>query len=318
MIVNYDVVGVCSRSFSNNQFLREELLKRFPNAKFNDSGLTLSGNALVEFLEGCKGAIIALEFLDSDLIKKLPNLQYIGKYGVGLDKIDLDALEANDIKLGWTPGVNSSAVAELTIALSLDIVRKVTTSIDSARLMEWTQIIGGQLSSLKYGIIGCGHVGSKVARLAAGFGCEVFICDVKDKSELCNDFNIRQLPFENLLSTCDIVSIHIPYNRDTENLFDNKSLGLMKDGAYLINTARGGIVDEDALLDCLNNGKLSGAAFDVLKFEPPVNDNFINHNKTIVTTHIGGSSQEAIKAMGLAAIRGLTDNTNATYYKEFI
>ncbi|MZI95802.1 hypothetical protein F9817_21695 [Vibrio sp. CAIM 722] len=318
MMVCEDIIGVCSRSFSKNVLLRKKLLESFPNARFNDSGETLKGDSLVNFLYDCKGAIIALEYMNRELINRLPNLRYIGKYGVGLDKIDLDALDEKNIKLGWTPGVNSTSVAELTIALSLNIVRKIINSVDLARGLGWEQVIGGQLSSLTFGIIGCGHVGTKVAKLATSFGCNVLVCDIKDKSSVCNELGCRQVSFEEILSLSDLVSLHVPYKSDTRNLIDAWSLEKMKNGAYLVNTARGGIADEKAILNALDSGKLLGVALDVLSVEPPVDSSLVNHDRAIVTTHIGGSSHEAIMEMGLSAIKGLLENTKASFYKEYI
>ncbi len=310
-------ISVCSRSFSQHPVLRAELLAQFKHVKFNDEGLRLEGDSLVAFLQDCDGAIIALEAIDHAALAQLPNLKFIGKYGVGLDKLDFDALEEAGVKLGWTPGVNAQNVAELTIALALSIIKNIPTSNQWAENGNWKQIKGRQLSSMTYGIIGCGHVGKALAKLLSCFGAKILVHDIVDYSGFYEQYNITSLPLDELLEQSDILSIHIPKNKRNENLLDTSKIDLMKFGAYMVNTARGGLVDEVAIIEALDKNRLSGVAFDVLETEPPVDLSFIQHPKTYVTTHIAGSSEEAILAMGRAAIQGLSDfypaNTFAKY-----
>ncbi len=310
-----DKIGVCSRSFSRNPLLRRELLKKFENVKFNDAGISLNGDSLVEFLSDCTGAVIALEYIDSDILARLPNLKFIGKYGVGLDKLDFNALDDYDVKLGWTPGVNANSVAELTINMALNIVRNTPESNRYAEKLHWKQITGKQLSSLTFGVIGFGHVGSKVAHLAQAFGCKVKVFDKVDKSKQCAEAGVDFVSFTELLEQSDIISIHVPGNNETYHMLGKSEFSQMKSDSYLINTARGGIINEEDLLVALNQGKIAAAGVDVLEVEPPKKLDFISHPKTFVTTHIGGSSEEAIIAMGLAAIDGLTNYTLASKFE---
>ena len=310
-----DKIAVCSRSFSRNPFLRSELEKQFKNVKFNDQGLSLAGDSLIEFLSDCDGAIVALEYIDEKVLQHLSKLKFIGKYGVGLDKLDFNALDEHNVKLGWTPGVNSTSVAELTMNMALTIVRNTQTSYHSAKNMNWKQVTGKQLSSLTFGVLGFGHVGSKVARLAKAFGCKVKVFDKYDKSIACAEAGVEFVSYKALLEDSDIISIHVPGNQETHHMLGEREFSKMKAGSYLINTARGGIVNEAELLVALNDEKIAAAAFDVLENEPPTDSGFINHSKTFVTTHIGGSSEEAIVAMGLAAISGLTNYKTASEFQ---
>jgi D-3-phosphoglycerate dehydrogenase len=314
---NIDKIGVCSRSFSRNPTLRRELLSKFSNVKFNDKGVSLNGSSLIEFLSDCDGAIVALEYIDNKVLEHLPNLKFIGKYGVGLDKLDFDALDAHDVKLGWTPGVNATSVAELTLNLSLNIVRNTPDSNALAEKKSWKQVTGKQLSSLTVGILGLGHVGSKVACLFNAFGCNVIAHDVLNKEKECQELGIQQVTFSDLLKESDLITIHIPGNESTYHIIGSSEIEQMKDDAFIINTARGGIIDEEAVIKALNTDKLASVAFDVLEVEPPQDLEFIKHPRTFVTTHIGGSSEEAILAMGFAAIDGLSNYTNATFFKKF-
>lgn len=308
-------IGVCSRSFSRNPILRSELQSKFSNVKFNDEGLSLNGDSLVEFLADCDGAVIALEYINDDILSRLPKLKFIGKYGVGLDKLDFDALDKHQVKLGWTPGVNATSVAELTLNMALNIVRNTPASNRNAEDMHWQQITGKQLSSLTFGILGFGHVGTKVAKLAQAFGCNVKVFDKVDKSNECDEMGVGFVSFDELLKQADVLSVHVPGNAETFHILAKAEFDQMKKGSYIVNTARGGIVSEVDLLAALDNGQIAAAGFDVLEIEPPTTLEFISHPKTFVTTHIGGSSEEAILAMGLAAIDGLTNYALASQFQ---
>lgn len=309
-----DKIGVCSRSFSRNKFLRDELQKYFSNVKYNDAGLALNGECLIDFLSDCTGAIVALEYIDEDTLRRLPNLKYIGKYGVGLDKIDFNALDKFGVKLGWTPGVNATSVAELTLNMAITIVRNVNKSHQLASRLEWKQVTGKQLSSLTFGILGYGHVGSTVGSLAKAFGSVVIAHDKVDKSVDCSLSGVDFVSFDELLRRSDILSIHVPGNDETRHMISQPQLHEMRRGSYIINTARGGIINEVDLLKTLVSGQIAAAALDVLEVEPPVDDALIAHENVYVTSHVGGSSEEAIMAMGLAAINGLLDHTTASEF----
>jgi phosphoglycerate dehydrogenase-like enzyme len=312
-----DRVAVCSRSFSSHPILREELLSNFSHVSFNDSGITLAGAELVRFLSGHQKAIVALETLDKSTLSKLPDLKVIGKYGVGLDKLDLRAMDEFQVQMGWTPGVNAQSVAELTVALALNIVRNIYVSRDLVKSQGWKQITGRQLTSMTFGILGCGHVGKAVVKLLRPFGCKIVAHDILDFKEFYQQYDVRSVSFDELLQQADIFSIHLPKNEQTKDLLGRTSLSLLKKGSYLINTARGGLVDEGGLLELLNSGHLAGAALDVFAEEPPKDWTLIQHPSLFVTSHIGGSSEEAILAMGRAAIFGLNHFKKASEYEKF-
>lgn len=307
-------VAVCSRSFSQNKILRTELLEQFPNTKFNDEGVSLNGEALVEFLKDADRAIIALEYLTEDVIQKLPGLKVVGKYGVGLDKLDLQAMSSAGIQLGWTAGVNSVAVAELTLALALDIVRKVSESQAVVAGGAWTQIKGLQLSSLKVGVVGYGHVGSKVARLFKAFGSEVVAYDIKGLEQQMECDGITPTNWGIMVKECDLITLHVPYEKSNHHLIDDEIMSSMKFGSYILNTARGGLIDEVSLLNHLESGQIKAVGLDVFEVEPPVNNPLVGRRDVVVTSHIGGSSKEAILAMGRAAITGLSQFSDALDY----
>jgi len=304
-------IAVCSRSFSKNITLRREITKQYKDVKFNDAGKIFDDDSLISFLSGYDAAIIGLETLNDRVLQKLPNLKVIGKYGVGLDKIDFLACANNGTRIGWRPGVNAVAVAELALNLSLTIVRRSAISNNIVKTGDWQQTVGRELSSLTVGILGCGHVGQAFLKLLSGFGCNVIVHDRLDKLEICNFYGAIQVDFEYLLRNADLISIHLPENAETKHLLGHNFLEEMKNDTYIVNTARGGLLKPYQLLRCLESGKLSGVALDVLPDEPPIETALINHRNCYVTAHIGGSSEEPILNMGMAAINGLKDNKDA-------
>jgi D-3-phosphoglycerate dehydrogenase len=299
-------VAVTSRSFSRHPVLRGELLARYQNVRFNDSGELLEGDALVGFLRGHAKAITALECLDASVFEAVPELRLVSKYGVGLDTIDCDAMARHGVRLVWTPGVNRRSVAELAIAFMIDLMHRVPEATQVTGEGQWRQVIGRQLSDRTVGIIGCGNVGKDVVILLQPFRCRVLTYDIRDYGGFYRQHGVTPVGLEDLLSASDVVTLHVPLDDSTRNMIDRAHLGLMRRDAVLVNTARGGLVDEAVLKTMLEEGRLAGAAFDVLGVEPPEDWGLVQLSNVIVTPHIGGSAEEAILAMGRAAIDGLS------------
>jgi phosphoglycerate dehydrogenase-like enzyme len=298
-------VAVSSRSFSKHPILRSELMKRYSNVKFNDEGQTLSGDSLVEFLTGCDKAITALESIDDFLLARLPNLKVIGKYGVGLDMIDLYAMKRHNVKLGWKGGVNKRSVSELVVSFSIMLLHNAVFANSEVRDGHWYQVKGRQLSDCTFGIIGCGHVGKDVARMLASFNCRIIAYDIANNDIFYQDNDIQSVGLEYLLKTSDVITLHLPLDNSTKNILDKNRLKLIKKNAVLINLARGGLIDEIELKKIISNGGISGLALDVFEIEPPIDNSFSMMKNVLITPHIGGSTEEAIIAMGMAAIEGL-------------
>lgn len=301
-------VAVASRSFSRHAVLRAELLARYPEVTFNDSSVSLSGDALATFLDGHDKAITALEVIDDALLGRLPRLKVIGKYGVGLDMIDMAALRRHGVALGWRGGVNRRSVSELVISAIIALLRHVPQGFDQVRDGGWRQLMGRQLSDKTVGIVGCGHIGKDLAPLLRAFGCRVLAHDIRDFPEFYATHGIEPCGLDALLAESDVVTLHLPFDPSTRGILSAERLALMKPGALLINAARGGLVDEPAVAAALEAGRLGGAFFDVLADEPPVGrKDFFALPNLLVTPHIGGSAEEAVLAMGRAAIAGLDD-----------
>jgi len=298
-------VAVTSRSFSRHKVLRAELLQRYPDVTFNDAGTQLKGGELVRFLAGHERAIIALEEVDEALLAQLPELKVISKFGVGLDKVDLQAMQRRGIRLGWAGGVNRRSVAELVVALSICLLRHVVSGNDLIRSGGWQQLMGRQLSDRTVGIVGCGHIGQEVARLMRAFGCRVMAHDIRDLSVFYVMHGIQDADLEGVLRTADVVTLHLPLDDTTRNILSAERLSWMRPDAILINAARGGLIDQEALAAVLRERRLAGAAFDVFDTEPPGSIDLLRLPNFIATPHIGGHAEEAVLAMGRAAIEGL-------------
>lgn len=303
-----DKVAVCSRSFSRNAVLRATLLERYAHVTFNETGRQLEGDDLVEFLRGHDKAITALERIDEYVLSRLPELKVIGKYGVGLDMIDLKAMRQHGKRLGWISGVNRRSAAELALAFAIVMLRHVPAANREVLSGTWRQHIGGLLSGRTVGIIGCGNIGKDLVKLLKPFGCPVLVNDIRRYDDFYNEHGIEAVTLEALLARADIVTLHVPLDDSTRGILTKEQLALMKPTAVLINAARGGLVDEAALKRALIEKKLAAAAFDVFSEEPPQDTGLLNLPNFLATPHIGGSAEEAILAMGRAAIDGLEVN----------
>ncbi len=298
-------VAVCSRSFSRNENLKAELLQKYPNTKFNSEGKDFTAEELTAFLQGAERAIVGLEKINSDILIKLPDLKIISKYGVGLDSLDLNALRQAQVKLGWTAGVNKRSVSELALGHMLGCLRHLYELNSSVKSGGWNNKIGAQLTEKTIGIVGLGHIGQDLVCLLQAFNVRILANDLLDKSEFANRHNIKMISLEELFSQSDIVTLHVPMNAENHHFVKASLLSKMKSSAILINTARGGLVDETALYTVLSEKKIATAAFDVLEAEPPQNNQLVQLPNFFISPHIGGSTTESTLAMGRAAIDGL-------------
>jgi phosphoglycerate dehydrogenase-like enzyme len=301
-------VAVCSRSFSKNTVLRAELLACYSQVTFNDAGSQLAGDRLVEFLSGHEKAITALEMIDDYVLSRLPELQVIGKYGVGLDMIDFNAMRQHGKRLGWTGGVNRRSVSEMVISFAIAMLRHIPAAQREVLSGTWRQHVGGLLSGRTVGIIGCGFIGKDLVELLQPWGCTLLANDILDFPDFYLHYGVTPVGLEELLQRSDVVTLHVPLDKSTRNMISAERLALMKPSAILINAARGGLVDEAALKAMLVKKLLAAAAFDVFAVEPPQDQELLALPNFLVSPHIGGSAEEATLAMGRAAIDGLDIN----------
>lgn len=231
-----------------------------------------------------------------EIIEKGEKLRVIGRAGAGLDNIDLKAAEEKGIKVLNTPEAPAYAVAELTLGLMISLARQIPFADKTMKEEKWLkkQLIGWQLHGKILGVLGLGNIGEKVARLAKAFGMKILITKrTPPPPELLEELEADFIPLEELLRRSDIITIHVPLTPQTRHLIGEKEIALMKDGAFIINTSRGQIVDEKALCQALKKGKLGGAALDVFETEPPISYDLIKLSNVVCTPHIGAQTVEA-------------------------
>lgn len=233
-----------------------------------------------------------------DRAVKANNLKLIIRAGVGLDNIDVEYARSKGIIVKNTPNASNISVAELVIGHIFNMARFLHNSNISMRKGEWNKkrYQGIEIDGKTLGIIGFGRIGRELAKKANALGMKINFYDVM--GPVMNNEEYRYCDLEQLLSTSDFISLHVPYNKGEKALIGKEEIKKMKDGAYLINCARGGVIDEDALLDGLDSGKLAGAAMDVFMEEPNPNKLLCNHDKVSVTPHIGASTKEAQRKIG--------------------
>jgi D-3-phosphoglycerate dehydrogenase len=303
-------VGVTVGLFARIPVMRDELLAAYPEAKLNEADGVLSEDELIGFLSDCDAAIVGLEPITDRLLAALPRLRVIAKFGVGIEGVDFASLRKYRIRFGYhQAGVNSLSVAELTLAFAICGLRGVSAANQAMRAgLRPRQNLGRQLTGRVFGLHGCGSIGKEVVRLLQPFGCTVFACDVRDYPHFYGQYGVTPVSFEELIARSEVLSLHLPLTPRTKGLYDAAVLSALRDDCILINTSRGGIVDEGALRERLESGKLQAACFDVFAVEPAIDDRLLRNPGLLSTPHIGASAVEARLAMARAAIRGLTEN----------
>ena len=305
------LVAVTSRSFSTNQFLVKKLKESYPNVSLNLTGKTLKENELVKFLASADKAIVGIEIIDKDILDQLPKLKLISKYGVGLNNLDLDECKKRNIQIKFQPGSNKQSVAEFTLLLMLNSLRQVHNNKTEIIEGNWTQAKGQELKGKKIGIIGFGNIGSCLVSLLKPFGNKILFFDERKFSsaeiDKFDDKNLKQASISEVLSTSDIVSIHIPLSSGTKNMINKDAFKQMKESIILINTSRGGIVDEVELYKFLKNNNLAFASFDVFEHEPAFKSPLLKLDNFFASSHRASLTEQGIESMGIAAINGLGD-----------
>jgi len=317
-----DSIAVASRSFSKNNFLITSLKENYASIILNKSGQTLQGDDLVKFLMPANKAIIGIEAITDSLLSQLPNLHVISKFGVGLNNLDLKAMKARGIKLGFTPGVNKQSVAELALTLMLTGLRKIHGNNLDILNGNWSQEKGSELYGKTIGLLGFGNIGMKLAELIQPFKCNILFFDERehthqDIADIASELNldselIHQESLNTVLNESDILSIHLPLLPETENIISINELNQLKPNICIINTARGGVVNEDHLHSFLISNPNAFAGFDVYKEEPALKNPLFTLPNFFGTSHRSSLTNEGINSMGMAAINGLDDNIYIT------
>jgi D-3-phosphoglycerate dehydrogenase len=279
--------------------LRPFLEEKVGEVVYNTTGKPLSAEQLVEMLPGVDGYIAGLDDISAEALNAAADLKVVSRYGVGVNNVDLEAAEANQIVVTNTPGANAKSVAELTVALILNLMRPVIPANAQTRAGEWPRFKGRSLEGKTVGLIGLGAIGKETARRLAGFDCKILAYDIFPDPVFSEEYKITYVQLEELLAYSDIVSLHLPGIPETYDMINDDFFEQMKHGAILVNTARGELVDEQALVRALESGKLKAVALDVFKEEPPGEENpLLAFDQVIATPHMGAHSDSATNAMG--------------------
>lgn len=303
-------ITVTSPSFSKNTVLQKEIYRYFPQVTLNTAGVRFDKKSFVEFASNADALIVGLEEIDEEVLEQLPNLKIIAKYGVGLNNIDLDACAKRGIRIGWSGGVNRLSVAEMTLGYMLMLCRNLYVTSNELKTGIWNKSGGFQLSGKTIGIIGIGYIGKEVIRLLEPFGCTILVNDILDQSDYYREHRLHETSKEDIYARADIVTIHTPLDKTTEGMIDRSVLTTMKPSAFILNSARGGIISENDLKWALQNHIIAGAAIDAYIEEPPRDRELLSLPNLICTPHIGGNAQEAVEAMGRSAISHLREYCN--------
>ena len=289
-----------------------EMLKPECSVEINPHDRALSRGELEEAIKGVDGIITLLsDNIDAELIDMNPDLEVIANYAVGYDNIDVEACSDRDIAVSNTPGVLTETTADLAWALILAAARRIPEAdryTREGRYEGWGPMLmlGSDVHSKTLGVMGLGRIGKAVARRgSAGFDMDVIYYNRSRDEEFEQEYGVEYRPLDELLEQSDFVSLHLPLTPATEKLIGEKELDKMKDEAYLINTARGAVVDENALLHALREGEIAGAGIDVYEDEPKLTPGLAGLDNLVMLPHIGSASVETRSEMAVMAAENM-------------
>lgn len=289
-------VAVTPRSLRQTPGPHLDRLRSELEVRFSDVDRPLDEEEMVKLVRGCAGLIVGVDPVTTRVLKAGP-LRVVVKYGSGMDNIDVEAARTLGVQVTSTPGANARSVAELAIALLLSLARNVALHDRSVRAGSWRRLTGVELAGKQLGIVGYGAVGREVARLARGLDMHVVAHD-----PLLHDADVPLVPLEQLYSASDAVSLHLPLTDETRGLVGERELAAMKPTAFLINTARGGLVDEAALAAAVRSGRLAGAALDGFEVEPLGESPLRELENVVLSPHAGASTYDAVLRTAAQAV----------------
>ncbi len=296
------VVVVTPRSFGEyDTGLRDALERTVGEVRYRPG--PLAAEQLTEALVDADGLIAGLDELSAEVFERAHRLRVVARYGVGADHVDVDAALRHGVTVTVTRGANGNAVAELTIALLLALARSLVPGRDAVRVGEWPAMGGVEVAGRTLGLLGLGRIGSLVAAKSRALGLCVLAHDPFVADEQAKAAGVVLVDLETLAAESDFLSLHAGLTEESRGIVDRALLQQLKPGAVLVNTARGELVDEEALLWALDHGPLAAAALDVLADEPPPRDHpLLRRDDVLVTPHMGAHTAEATSAMGRMAL----------------
>jgi D-3-phosphoglycerate dehydrogenase len=293
-------VAVTARAFRQVPGQHQELLRAagLP-VRFTEADRPLAEEALVELVRGCWGLIVGVDRVTAAVLDAGP-LRVVVRFGSGTDNVDLEAARRRGVRVAATPGANARSVAELAIGLLLALARHLVVHDREVRSGGWSRHIGIELAGRRLGVVGYGAVGRQVAGIAGALGMEVVATD-----PVVREADVPLVDLATLLASSDAVTLHAPLADATRGMIGAAELDRMRPQALLINTSRGGLVDERALAEALATGRIRGAAFDTFEREPPVGSRLLELSNFVASPHAGGATVEAVTRAGVIAVREL-------------
>jgi D-3-phosphoglycerate dehydrogenase len=288
----------------NDPRLKTELEATVGEVIYNPTGKPLSSAEVASLLPGVDGYIAGLDEIDRPALEKADRLKVIARYGVGVDRVDLEAAREKGILVTNTPGANSSSVAELALALMLALARQLPAAAAATKAGRWPRLAGIAIEGKTVGIIGLGAIGQLLARRLGGFDCRILAYEPQPDMDFVRANQVELVSMEELLGQSDFISLHLPLLPATRCLVNQEFLEQMKPGACLINTSRGEVIDEEALFMALQSGHLRGAGLDAFIIEPPDPANpLLGLPHVIATPHLGAQTDAATSNMGWLALQ---------------
>jgi len=285
-----------------------ERLKSFADELvFNEKGRPLTEDELAPLLADCDGYVAGLDFVTAKALAACGKLKVISRYGVGVERVDLKAAKSRGITVCNTPGANSNAVADLAMGLMLCVARRLAVLDRKTRAGEWARSNGVEMYGKTLGVLGLGAVGKAVAKRAQGFSMRVMAYDPYISEAYVRENGIVASDFETLMRESDFVSLHLPLTTETKNVINAGVMSEMKPGAIIVNTARGGLIDEAAAYEALKSGRLGGMGIDVYEKEPPVRTPLFGLDNVVLTPHTASHTLEATVNMANMSVQNLID-----------
>ena len=289
-------VVVGSRSRSRSKEAMEILEKNGYILELNPFDRTMTEDELIERIKGASALVAGSDKVTKRVLEAgSPTLKIVAKQGVGYNTIDIEAA------VTITPGANSKSVADLTMGLILNAARNISGMDRAIRNNEWYRYTGCELNNKIIGIVGMGHIGGEVAKRAYAFGMKILAYDIYPRQDFIEKYNVTYVSLEKLFKQSDVITLHAPAIKATENMINRDSLNLMKSTAILVNAARGELINEEDLYEALKNKKIGFAALDVYKNEPLKNSKLTDLENIVFTAHAGAYTKSAIIGAGVIA-----------------
>lgn len=301
-----ETIIITPRSLSKGESPEIEKLRNLGyNIVFPSPGNQPSEKDIKENIKDAVGYIAGVEKITSSILENAKKLRVISRNGVGVDNIDIAYCKEHGITVRRAEGVNAISVAELAIGHMITAARHITESDNAIKQNGWQRQKGFELHGKTLGILGCGRIGKHVASIALGFGMKVLAYDVFEDRNFSPSVHFIYTSFDNVIKNSDIITLHAPMPENDRALIDKKVISEMKDGVIVVNTAREKLCDENALIEALENGKISFYTIDAFETEPPKAFTLASHKKVLATAHIGAFTDESIEKATTAAVDNL-------------